>query len=277
MKLAYCPACGAAEKPVLVVTPFYACPDCETVTPREQLEFKRKNHYVLAGTGGPVPITVVALGTQTMFDGTAATNNITTTALNFLAGDYVVVSIVTYGGDEATLRPDINLAGSLAVVNADASAGGSSDVYAAIFSFRNATAGAKTVAANFLGSFNPVSAAMTVTVLRSNGLIRPDAAKATYSSSGGTLCTSGTLPDNIADNEIAFAVAASQNRSSATPASWVSPGNRFTTLHRAGTDTGVNDCTVETATLRPALSPTIARATIPAANNVGIAVTYRNQ
>lgn len=45
----YCPGCGAEELPVLIQTPYYNCPDCQTITPRDKLDRKRRNNYLLAG------------------------------------------------------------------------------------------------------------------------------------------------------------------------------------------------------------------------------------
>lgn len=92
----FCPGCGAPEVPVLVATPYYNCPNCETITPRDKLDRQRRNNYLLAGTGPLFGVTVLQ---SFSVDNTVAQDVVLSSPLPVAAanGDLLVAAVCSSG------------------------------------------------------------------------------------------------------------------------------------------------------------------------------------
>src|SRR6185295_1816619 len=126
----FCPGCGAPEKPVLMLTPFYTCPGCNETIPREQLDRQRRNCYVLAGTS-PSPFAITNLGT---FSDSGGSGSVATPNFQFTTGD-LFVAIVADASSPDSGPTTIQLNGSDALTKAVGTTGGGGDPGIAIFTF----------------------------------------------------------------------------------------------------------------------------------------------
>lgn len=98
----YCPGCGAEEVPVLIQTPYYNCENCQTITPRDKLDRKRRNNYLLAGALPPWTVTPAGVFANL----TTGPSTATTPAFNVPPGAMVVAIIADAGDPGLPAGPD---------------------------------------------------------------------------------------------------------------------------------------------------------------------------
>lgn len=264
----YCPNCEAPEAPVLIETPYYSCPQCKQITPRDQLTRKRIGRSLLAGSprGGFV---VVNLATATLYDASQLTDQYNSESFSFVGGDGIVVGLASFGGAEVTNPPVVTLDGigaMLEIVTQGADGGVFGGIYFGVGS------GSTFVNVQFGGLPNPVSSALFVTRIRRASTPAADGEASAYSASTSTP-TSGLTAALAAAPEAAIALLARAGRSSDPAGTWLGD---FSAGQRAGTDTGTNDCIVfEGRSETTNKDPISASASIPESECVCAMITVR--
>ena len=244
MKLAYCPACGAAEKPVLVMTSHYTCPDCETTTPRDRLEFKRRNHYVLAGTGTGSSrlLDPVHLGTTIGAASGAGTSlGFNTPILTATNKDLILVCITANGvvGPASSVSIDGSDAMSLIVETLIAK------VYSAVFIYDAVSSGFTIPGSSHVFSIslgrttatNCNAAAHVITCKKYDPQNQYNAGSENSAQATST-SPSVTSAGSVVRDSYDIAVLASAENTGDIPVVW---GNAFGSVLATGSNTGGND------------------------------------
>mgnify|MGYP001167294125 FL=1 len=235
----YCPNCQLEERPVLIVTPWYNCPDCNTISKRADLLSKRTAKLVLAGALVYPTISPVSLGTGTLFDATQLTTSLVSSPFATKAGDRLVVCVasflngaapssVTFTGGNATLAIAVN----------------DGTLFSSIWYTNFADISTNTAVDNAVVTWAataPISAAITVT--RLDGSAKTSVLDKTKSSiTTTTLITTGNFANSTLKGDTAISAIAVLEQLSDTPLRHEQP---FVFAARtATTDGGGSDCSI---------------------------------
>jgi hypothetical protein len=261
----YCPNCETPETPVLIATPFYNCPECKQITPREKLTSRRIGKIHLAGTTG-FGFSFTNAARATLYDSGQATDTYTTPGFGMISGDTVVVGVVSFGGAEITNPPTVALVGVGAMTTIE-EAGADGTIFVGLYSGNGA--GNVSVSVAFGGLPNPISSAMFVTKIRRSSTPNVDKSNIAYSASA-TLPASGSTGVLASSPQAVIAFVGAATRTSSPTGTWLNP---FFAAQRTGTDTGANDCVVYEGRYETNNTSAIeARVSFPSAVEVGCGV-----
>lgn len=203
----HCPACGAPESPVLVMTPWYTCPTCDTTTRREDMPLERKGKYMLAGVTGFDTPNLATLGSGTLADISQLTTQITSNAIATRVNDRILVAVAQTGADSL---PSAVFGQTSSNLTSIGTAGTQPGImcglwYSVVGDFTVQT-NADVITAQYTGLTNPTGAAMLVYRLSnigSTGLDRSATGAAT-----STSISAGPTSALTAFGELCVAIAA---------------------------------------------------------------------
>tara|TARA_R110000868_G_scaffold225369_1_gene477578 strand:+ start:87 stop:929 length:843 start_codon:yes stop_codon:yes gene_type:complete len=243
----YCPNCQMEEVPVLVKTPWYNCPDCQTISPRAEMLTKRTAKLALAGTSGAGPQDInLGFSSSSMFsqsDPTQIIGSISTAALNIVKGrTYVVCYGSRLAGDKNT--PPSLACAIIASFTKIHDAGTNLGQYGGQWYGVGTTTGSVIVSAVF-NSTSPTAAQISVVEITGTNVNLDKSSIATGTS---TTPDSGLTATRSTTRQVLVPMITNSLRLSLYGTTYNTPPP-YSIIGGDGTDTGTNDCTTEIAEL----------------------------
>lgn len=226
----FCPNCQLEEVPVLVVRPWYNCPDCHTISPRKDMLTKRTAKLVLAGSNAINTVSPVFLASGSLFDGSQLTTQLTTSAFASTTNARYAICIASVSNTAVPTSVAFTSGNATSAVSVTDGVLFSSIWYT---NSGDITAGqaADTVVVTW-GAFAPLSASVTVTRLDKSATASVlDRTKTGFGI--GTSIASGNSSVLVANNELAIACICSLESTSDPVVGWL---NSFSAFRRTGTD-----------------------------------------